>query len=90
MLVKQTKAQVRKYVRKYGSWSGYLVGCKVSVSHVVGGWHLGYKVELIMVGDWVVDKNRPNSTLDDVTYAWAYHNAHYETGYYPAFYRIEK
>ena len=45
-LVRQTKVQVKAYVRKNGKWNGYMVGSKVSEYHIARGWCLGFRILL--------------------------------------------
>lgn len=88
-LIKMTKTQVIAHVRKHGSWKGYLVGCNVAEYHIVGGWSLGYLVELVSVpGGWVGIKDDENSTFDDLIRRWGWYNANSETGNYAAYYMI--
>lgn len=98
-LVKQTKGQVIREVKEAGTWKGYIVGCKVAEPHIVGGWSLGFAVDLFWHetrGACVVGQEacEPPSyvhaprTFQHLLNNWAFYNTNYERGYYAAYYKI--
>ena len=75
MLVRVDKTKVKRIIKKSGEWSGYMVGAKVSLLHIRRGWCIGCPVSFTSL-----------ENMEESISEWAYYNACWELGYYPAFY----
>ena len=81
---KMTLAQVKAHVRKYGSWDGWLMPCKMYSFD-----HFGYRIQLSMNCNGDLIDDRTNKAFVTSYNAWAYYNCTYETGYYAHYYMIK-
>ncbi len=104
-LVKQTKAQVKAYVREHGHWNGYMLGCNL----YPGAYgSMGFRIKLawhetrgVVDAENEVCEPAPTPdcpwnhgffprTFQALIDNWSYYNSCNETGYYPAFYHSVK
>ena len=72
---KVNKHTVLKTARDKDHWIGYIAGNKVNECHIVGGWNLGYDVEVKAVqieGGWTYTVNN-DKTLDQFINAVLYY-----------------
>ncbi|MFC8560224.1 hypothetical protein [Peribacillus frigoritolerans] len=46
---KQHKNTVKSLIAKNGYWTGFLVANKVKPVHIVGCWHLGFRVTVYSI-----------------------------------------
>ena len=80
---KMTLPQVKAYVRKNGTWDGFMMPCKLyDFTHFAYRTHLSMNVN----GDLVDTASR--KAFVTIYNAWAYYNTSYEMGYYAHYYMI--
>lgn len=92
-LKKQTKAQVKAYVKEHGTWQGLVCAAKMYPTEQTSiPLALTKSEDTIIVNQSVQYAYRTNDipyTLESWLNNWAFYNTSYEEGYYAAFYMQE-
>lgn len=81
MLKPINKHTVLKILRDKGTWQGWIAPSNVNHAHIVGGWHLGCKVDLVYHEGEYFNRWQENiQTLKQILYQMAYYNCNSELG----------